>query len=72
MPVRSGWVSPEFNKVAEANNDFYGAFAFGCSLSARRAQPLITKKLVGGYSLPGLIFADGGLLAWWRNKRQRA
>jgi hypothetical protein len=36
MPARSGWVSPEFSKIAEASNDFYRAFAFGYSLSVRR------------------------------------
>jgi hypothetical protein len=36
MPARSGWVSPEFSKIAEASNDFYRAFALGYSLSVRR------------------------------------
>jgi hypothetical protein len=68
--------------VAQAEADFIAGVLAGQSYlnihtvnnggGEIRAQLAAVPGPVVGAGLPGLIFASGGLLAWWRSKRRNA
>lgn len=72
-PVPSGpWTEYSFDVLATGNDTFMLAFRndpSGDGLDNFSIAAVVPGPVIGA-GLPGLIFASGGLLAWWRKRRK--